>query len=81
MATATASGVDELHSGREGERAEEGEEVQGLSEGVERECVALGAGSRSGGSRRWLGRVPACGGHAPLSFCQRRKKTGEPLVG
>ena len=53
------------------ERAEEGEGVQGESEGVERECVALGAGSRSGGSRRWHGRVPACGEHTPRVLLAR----------
>ena len=49
------------------ERAEEGEGVQGESEGVERECVARGAGSRSGGSRRWHGAWPACTAATRLS--------------
>ena len=38
---------------------------RGEVQGGEAEGVALGAGSRSGGSRRWLGRVPARGGHTP----------------
>ena len=46
--------------------------------GGEGECVALGVGSRSGGSRRWLGRVPARGGHTPLPTGARRKATGSP---
>ena len=41
--------------------------------------------ARRAEASRWkqevVGRAPARGGHAPLSFCQRRKKTGEPLVG
>ena len=68
MAAANGVGGDELCSGIEGERAEERMGSSGRKErcrGVEGECVALGAGSRSGGSRRWLGRVPARGGHTP----------------
>ena len=46
-----------------GERVRTGESERSL--GGEGESVALGAGSISGGSRRWLGRVPARGGHTP----------------
>ena len=41
--------------------------------------------ARRAEASRWkqevVGRALVHGGHAPLSFCQRRKKTGEPLVG
>ena len=67
-----------------GKEAEEGRVLEG-----ERGEVQAGEGSawRSGttpaaASRQEVAvRVPACGGHAPWSFWQRKEKTREPLVG
>ena len=67
-------GGDELRSvvrARGEQRRGWGRGGEGRGAGGEGECVALGAGSRSGGSRRWLGHVPARGGHTPRVLLAR----------
>ena len=72
--------------GRRGrERGKGGESARGERE--ERCRQSRGSAWRSGttpaaASRQEVAvRVPACGGHAPRSFWQRKEKTREPLVG
>ena len=60
---------------------EKGEEGTGESESGPGGCVASSGrrGDRQRG-RRWPGRVPARSGHAPASYCPRRKTTGMAAV-
>ena len=81
VAMVNGDGGDELRS----VVCARGEQRRGWGPGGERrgaggegECVALGVGSRSGGSRRWLGSMPARGGHTPSPTGARRKATGSP---
>ena len=60
MATATASGVDELHPGREGDEGENG----GAVRAIETALAGLFAAPRKLAGRRWHGRVCAHGEHA-----------------
>lgn len=60
MATATASGVDELHSGREGDEGENGGAVRAIQTAL----AGLFAAPRKLAGRRWHGRVCAHGEHA-----------------
>ena len=60
---------------------EKREESTGESESGPGGCVASSGrrGDRQRG-RRWPGRVPARSGHAPASYCPRRKTTGMAVV-
>ena len=59
------------------EEEEGGPASAGRSGGV----VALGPSPAAASRQEVAVRVPACGGHAPRSFWQRKEKTREPLVG
>ena len=63
------------------ERAREERRRNGESESGPGGCVASSGrrGDRQRG-RRWPGRVPARSGHAPASYCPRRKTTGMATV-
>ena len=68
VAVVAVDGSDELRSvvrARGEQRRGWGPGGERRGAGGEGECMALGAGSRSGGSRRWHGRVPTCGEHTP----------------
>ena len=60
---------------------EKGEEGTGESESGPGRCMASSGrrGDRQRG-RRWPGHVPARSGHAPASYCPRRKTTGMAAV-
>ena len=84
VATATTSGGDVHARWSRGKEAEEGRVLEGERGEVQ---AVEGSAWRSGttpaaASRQEVAvRVPACGGHAPRSFWQRKEKTREPLVG
>ena len=82
MATTNSDGGDGsvrwcAREGSKGGVGVQGGERRGA--GGEGECVALGAGSRSGGSRRWHGVWPACGEHA-LVLLSREEDDREAVV-
>ena len=77
MATATASGIDELRSGREEEGAEEGEEV-----GRERGLWASPWRPHKSRASRWKQELArARRPRAPAPTGRRRKATGAREVG
>ena len=80
--TATMTASSARWCAREGSRGGDGVQGErGEVQGGEGECVALGAGSRSGGSKQEVaGRVLACAGHALVPLA-RGKTTGRSRGG
>ena len=84
MAAVALVGGDDNARWSRGKEAEEGRVLEGERGEVQ---AVEGSAWRSGttpaaASRQEVAvRVPACGGHAPRSFWQRKEKTREPLVG